>query len=438
MSAAGGKLAQDSLAFALGGAARALAMVDAGTALPKALSASFGATRATPSARGAIQDICYRSMRCWGMSKALMAAMVEKAPQQAQLGTLICTALGLLADASRPYADHTIVDQAVAACAADRELARAKGVVNAVLRRFLRERQALMARVLEDEQARWNYPQWWIDKARKDYPHDWQRLLEAGNAHPPLTLRVNRRKISAEDYLGQLARAGIEATLIGPAAIRLTKPVPVTEIPGFGDGWVSVQDAGAQLAAPLMDLNSGMRVLDACAAPGGKSGHMLETADIDLLALDQDAERLERVAQNLQRLQLSAELRQGDARERGWWDGQPFDRILVDVPCTASGIVRRHPDIRWLRRPSDAADLARLAADILDNLWSMLRPGGKLLLVTCSVWPEESTRQADSFAARHQAIRLPAPGQLLPAHDGQQGNSDHDGLFYALLQKPAV
>ena len=441
MSTAAGKLAQDSLAFALGGAARALAMVDAGTALPKALSVTFNTTRAMPSARGAIQDLCYRSLRCWGLSKALMAALVEKAPQQPQLGPLICAALGLLADASRPYADHTVVDQSVSACAADRDLARAKGMVNAVLRRFLRERPVLMERVLQDEPARWNYPQWWIDKTRTDYPDQWQALLEAGNAHPPLTLRVNHRKISVDDYLVQLSQSGIDATRIGQAAIRLAKPVPVTEIPGFTDGWVSVQDAGAQLAAPLLNASAGMRVLDACAAPGGKSGHLLETADIDLLALDQDAERLERVAQNLQRLHLHAELRQGDARKRDWWDGRLFDRILADVPCTASGIVRRHPDIRWLRRSSDAADLARLASDILDNLWSMLRPGGKLLLVTCSVWPEESSQQADSFVLRHQAIRLPAPGQLLPARPeqaGQQGNSDQDGLFYALLQKPAV
>jgi 16S rRNA (cytosine967-C5)-methyltransferase len=178
-----------------------------------------------------------------------------------------------------------------------------------------------------------------------------------------------------------------------------------------------------------------MRVLDACAAPGGKTGHLLELADADLLALDQDAERLERVRENLQRLSLRAELKQGDASQANWWDGRPFDRILADVPCTASGIVRRHPDIRWLRRPDDAAQLAALSARILDNLWAMLKPGGKLLLATCSLWPEESALQAQAFAARHNAIVLPAPGQLLPTSSEQR---DHDGLFYALLQKPSV
>ena len=281
----------------------------------------------------------------------------------------------------------------------------------------------------------YNYPQWWIDKARANWPAEWQALLEAGNAHPPLTLRVNRRKTTVKAYLGLLSQAGIEAMQIGPMAVRMAQPLPVAAIPGFDEGWVSVQDAAAQLAAPLLELQSGMRVLDACAAPGGKSGHLLETADIDLLALDQDPDRLQRVAQNLDRLQLNAAMRCGDARQRDWWDGRPFDRILADVPCTASGIVRRHPDIRWLRRPSDSGDLARLASAILDNLWGMLHPGGKLLLVTCSIWPEESSLPAEAFARRHDAVVLPAPGQLLPT---QTLNIDHDGLFYALLQKPAV
>jgi 16S rRNA (cytosine967-C5)-methyltransferase len=193
-----------------------------------------------------------------------------------------------------------------------------------------------------------------------------------------------------------------------------------------------VQDAGAQLAAPLLDLRDGMRVLDACAAPGGKSGHILETAEVALTALDVDARRLARVEQNLQRLGLSANVTAGAAEERGWWDGQPYDRILADVPCTASGIVRRHPDIRWLRRKSDTHQLATLSAKILDNLWQMLRPDGKLLFVTCSLWPQESEAQAAAFAARHGAVRLDAPGQMLPRSGTGQ---DHDGLFYALFLK---
>lgn len=374
-------------------------------------------------------------MRRWGIAKALSGALLDAPPKPARLGTLICAALSLLIDEERPYTEHTIVDQAVSACAADRELGRAKGLVNAVLRRFLRERASLLASAGISETARWNHPQWWIDKARRDWPDQWESLLAAGQKRPPLTLRVNRRKTSTEHYLSLLQQSGIEATRIGEQAIRLAKPLPVNDIPSFSEGWVSVQDAAAQRAAPLLDLSDDMRVLDACAAPGGKTGHLLETADVDVLALDQDPERLDRVSQNLTRLSLSAQLRCGDARRRDWWDGRPFDRILADVPCTASGIVRRHPDIPWLRRETDSAELAQLSSDILDNLWTMLRPGGKLLIVTCSVWPEESARQADAFALRHAARRLPAPGQLLPT---QSTDQDHDGLFYALLQKSPV
>jgi len=214
--------------------------------------------------------------------------------------------------------------------------------------------------------------------------------------------------------------------------VRLAQPVPVGQIPGFSQGLVSVQDAAAQLAAPLLDLQDGMRVLDACAAPGGKSGHILETADVELVALDNDERRMARITENLQRLQLHATLQVGDAGDNSWWDGKLFDRILADVPCTASGIVRRHPDIRWLRRKGDAAQLATISARILDNLWQMLQPNGKLLFVTCSLWPQESEAQAAAFGVRNGATRLPAPGQLLPTAD--EGN-DHDGLFYALFQK---
>lgn len=408
--------------------------VESGTALPRALADVFDSMQATPAARGAIQDLSYRSMRNWGCSQALLAALTEKQPYP-KLKTLLCCALTLLAETTPTYAQHTVVDQAVVAAEADFELTRAKGMVNAVLRRFLRERSTLLPLVSQRAEARWNYPQWWIDKAKAAWPAQWREILAAGNTPAPLTLRVNQRKASVEDYLAILAQQDMAAMQIGPQAIRLAQPVPVSRIPHFSEGWVSVQDAAAQLAAPLLDVADGMRVLDACAAPGGKTGHLLETAKLDLLALDQDAKRLERVAQNLARLELPAQLIAGDALGRSWWDGKPFDRILADVPCTASGIVRRHPDIRWLRRPSDSRQLAKQSSAMLDNLWGMLKPDGKLLLVTCSLWPEESAQQADAFAERHQALRLNAPGQLLPLATPEQ---DHDGLFYALFQKPPV
>ena len=433
------RLKPDSLAYALLMAARAVLRVQNGTALPQALAAVFQQTDSPPNVRGAVQDIAYRSLRQLGTSEAALRRLTDKPVTPAQLHVLLCCALALLRPAadeeSPPYEAHTLVDQAVRAAEAEPVTARAKGMVNAVLRRFLRERETLDGVLQGDAVARWNYPLWWIEQVRAAYPQHWQAILEAGNRAPPLSLRVNRRRSSAVRYLERLAQAGLTGMQIGPDAVRLARALPVMQIPGFAEGEVSVQDAAAQLAAPLLDVQDGMRVLDACAAPGGKTGHLLECADIELIALDSDSQRLQRIEENLQRLQLRAQVRQGDAAGRDWWDGQPFDRVLADVPCTASGIVRRHPDIRWLRRPEDAARLAALSAAILDNLWGVLRPGGKLLLVTCSLWPQESEQQAAAFALRHGAQRLPAPGQLLPQATAIE---DHDGLFYALFAKPAL
>ena len=428
----------DSLAFSLRSAAHAVALVRSGTALPQALTRVQGYADTSGQARGAIQDISYRAMRGLGRADALITLLTTRAPEPAALHGLLCCALTLIdfdeSDASAPYEIFTVVNQAVQAASADPAMAHAKGMVNAVLRRFLRERKALVTDVLRQPVAQWNYPGWWIDALRSAYPKDWQAILQAGNAAPPLILRVNQRRTTPEAYLALLAEQQIVARQVGPDAIRLEQPVPVLQIPGFIEGLVSVQDAAAQLAAPLLDVQDGMRVLDACAAPGGKTGHLLERAQLDLTALDSDPRRLKRIEENLHRLDLSARLVAGDAAATDWWDGQPYDRILADVPCTASGILRRHPDIRWLRRKADTAQLSALSSRILDNLWHMLAPDGKLLFVTCSLWPQESEAQAAAFAMRNQAERLPAPGQLLPT---ATSNEDHDGLFYALFRKPA-
>ena len=429
-------LKPDSLAFSLIGAAHAVAQVRTGTNLPQALAQVWGKQdNLTVQARGAMQDIAYRAMRQLGQSEALVALMAPKAPEPLVSALLSCAmALMTAPDQTPPYEEFTIVDQTVTAADAHPDTARAKGMVNAVLRRFLRERKALLEAALLQPVAKWNYPQWWIDAVKTAWPKDWQGVLATGNSAPPLTLRVNARQTTVEQYLATLDAAGMAADRIGPYAVRLARPVGVALIPGFADGLVSVQDAGAQLAAPLLDVQTGMRVLDACAAPGGKTCHILELADADVTALDADPKRLARVGENLERLQLKAALQPAEAQTSGWWDGKPFDRILADVPCTASGIVRRHPDIRWLRRKGDTLQLATLSAKILDNLWQMLAPGGKLLFVTCSLWPQESEAQAAAFAVRNQAVRLDAPGQLLPAGGSGQ---DHDGLFYALFQKNA-
>jgi 16S rRNA (cytosine967-C5)-methyltransferase len=442
----------DPLAFHLYGAAQAVAQVKSGTALPSALHRVFLDSSPSPQARGAIQDIAYRTMRQLALAEGLLALLTVKPVQLPVLQGLLSCALALLVDTEEcGYDAFTIVNQAVDAAASEPEMAHAKGMVNAVLRRFLREEAVLLPQVRKTPAGAWNYPVWWIDRIRDAYPDQWQAILQAGNRQPPLTLRINQRKTSLPGYLQMLHDAGLDASAVGPFAVKLHKPIPVAQIPGFADGFCSVQDAAAQLAAPLLDVQPGMRVLDACAAPGGKTGHLLEMADITLYALDHDPKRLRRIAENLERLQLSATLLTGDARLGGlvaadagadknigntgnWWDGRRFDRILADLPCTASGIVRRHPDIRWLRRKTDTAQLATLSAGILDNLWQMLEPNGKLLLATCSLWPQESEQQAVAFGARHHhdAVRLPAPGQLLPTADAQQ---DHDGLFYALFQK---
>jgi 16S rRNA (cytosine967-C5)-methyltransferase len=460
-------LAPDSLAFALDGAAQAVGAVRAGSALPAALQAVI-ASHKHALARGATQDIAYRTMRRLALADALLHALVKKAPPPHVANVLAC-ALALLTDdeAHAAYAPFTVVDQAVEAIAARREFAFAKGLTNAVLRNFLRERDTLMAGARQSEAARWNYPQWWIDAVRRGQPDAWERILAAGNEHGPLTLRVNARHARADEYVARLKDEGIEADKAGAQAVRLKTPMPVDRIPGFADGVVSVQDTGAQFAAQALGVRDGMRVLDACAAPGGKTGHILELANVELIALESDAERATRIGQNLTRLKLTAEIKVGDAGDPSpWFDGRPFDRILADVPCSASGIVRRHPDIRWLRRESDIAALVGEQRRILNALWPLVAKGGELLYVTCSIFPEEGEEQARWFGSLHEdAVRLDAPGQLLPAAAPREANesaaqgspdgtnmseapdagqtsnpsasafADHDGFFYARFQK---
>ncbi|WP_224012360.1 16S rRNA (cytosine(967)-C(5))-methyltransferase RsmB [Paraburkholderia tropica] len=450
-------LAPDSLGFALDQAAQAVGAVRAGAALPAALSSVFASLphELASVARGAVQDIAYRTMRRLGTVDWLIKQRVSKAPP-APVTNLLACAFALLVDdeAHAAYTPFTVVDQAVRAVGARRETGFAKGLVNAVLRGFLREREQALAAAQADEVARWNYPQWWIDAVRRAWPTQWETILATGNTHGPLTLRVNARRTSAADYVQRLADENIAATQIGTHAVRLAAPLPVDRIPGFFAGDVSVQDAGAQIAADILGVRDGMRVLDACAAPGGKSGHLLELADIDLIALESDALRASRIGENFTRLGFAqddaahplrhARVVVGDAGEPQAWfddegDGQLFDRILADVPCSASGIVRRHPDIRWLRRASDIAALAQEQRRIVEALWGLLKPGGELLYVTCSLFPEEGEAQAVWFESSHaDAVRLDAPGQLLPAAaDGAPADrpADHDGFFYARFQK---
>jgi 16S rRNA (cytosine967-C5)-methyltransferase len=359
-------------------------------------------------------------------------ALVTRSPPP-ELRALLYLALADLRD--NPARQHTIVDQAVEAAA---RLAgeRSRGFVNAVLRRYLREAAGLASAAEAHDEGRWRHPQWWIDRVRRALPAEWESVLAAGNARPPMTLRVNAKRASVDAYLATLAGVGLAARPLGGQAVMLDRPVAVERLPGFSDGLVSVQDWGAQRAAELLDLHDGQRVLDACAAPGGKTGAILERAAVTLAALDVDTGRLARVRDNLGRLGEHAAVIAGDAVDPpAWWDGRAFDRVLADVPCTASGVARRHPDIKWLRRAGDLVALRRLQAAILDALWQVLAPGGKLLYATCSVFPEENGAQVDAFIARQPQARrvplaaLPPHGQLLPCRE-------HDGFFYALLEKP--
>jgi 16S rRNA (cytosine967-C5)-methyltransferase len=475
------------LARLLDAAADAVQAVREGRSLTDAL------LQAPPALRPGAQALSFHVLRWLGAAQQLRQQLAPKAPPLRVDALLLC-ALALLwplpAGLQGPaYAEHTVVDQAVNA--ARQRTPAAAGFVNAVLRRFLRERDDQVRHALTQPLAAFNHPAWWVQRVRQDWPAQWQALLQAANQHPPMTLRVNARRGNAQGYVQRLAALGIPATALSDVAVLLERPRAVQELPGFAEGELSVQDAAAQLSAPLLlglplpehltqpapvapaappstvslaglgreatpaapvplparalpaqPLPAGARVLDACAAPGGKTAHLLEQAELDLLALDSDPLRLARVQDTLNRLQLKADLRAADARDTAaWWDGRPFDAILLDAPCSASGVVRRHPDVRWLRRPEDIAALAQVQAQMLDALWPLLKPGGRLLYVTCSLFKAEGQQQIEAFLQR-AGEALPtvdprAPGHLLPLPDNSGRAAVHDGFFYALLHKPA-
>lgn len=428
--------------------ADAVAAVRAGRSLTDVLA------QVPAVARPGTQALSFAVLRRLGAASAARQILAPRNPPPL-VDALLTAALALLWPDEAPlYPDHTLVDQAVTA--ARHRVPAASGFINAVLRRFLRERAAVVAQATRQPEAAWNHPAWWVERVRRDWPENWQGLLGEAQRHPPMTLRVNTRRVSVPDYLDRLGAAGLVAHAVPgegfDQAVMLAQPCPVDRLPGFAQGDVSVQDLSAQRAATLLigaGLPAGARVLDACAAPGGKTAHLLERApDADVLALDADPKRLTRVNETLQRLGLPGRTQAADARQvAAWWDGRPFDAILLDAPCTASGIVRRHPDIRWLRRPQDVAALATVQAELLDALWPLLRPGGRLLYATCSIFREEGDHQIAAFLQRQPAgsvtLRPETPGHLLPLPDNRaeaaqaaaQSPGLADGFYYALLQK---
>lgn len=405
------------------------------------------------AARPGTQALAFAVLRRWGSASAVRALLAPRQPPPA-VDALLTSALALLwpaeAGEAPMYPDHTLVDQAVTA--ARHKVPAAASFINAVLRRFIRERTALVAQAGHSGLGAWNHPDWWVARLRHDWPTQWQGLLAHAQGRPPMALRVNTTKLPLDEYQRRLGAAGLAArTAAGfDQALVLAAPCPVERLPGFGAGEVSVQDLAAQRAAPLLigaGLPDNARVLDACAAPGGKTAHVLERAPgIRMLALDADPARLARVDDTLRRLGLAGprvHTRAADARQVGaWWDGEPFDAIVLDAPCTGSGVVRRHPDIRWLRRPEDVHALARTQAELLHALWPVLKPGGRLLYATCSLFRAEGAEQIDAFLQRlgADAARLDAdsPGHLLPLADNGPNPDGHqaDGFYYALLHKP--
>jgi 16S rRNA (cytosine967-C5)-methyltransferase len=418
-----------ALATALRDAAQVVARVAAGASLTGEFERI--ADEGAPTPRSALLDLTHGTLRRYGRVQAIVRQLSRRERGDPMAEALLWCSLYALE--SGRYAEYTVVDQTVRACAL-LELWSAKGYVNALLRGFLRERGSIEARIQSDPEARYQHPRWWIDLVKEAYPEHWEAILSAGNSHPPMCLRVNRRRSAVAEYREKLGAQGIAARHLGDEALLLERPVPIERLPGFVEGQVSVQDAGAQRAARCLELVAGQRVLDACAAPGGKAGHLLETAEVQLTALEVDAARCARLERNLARLGFTARIANADCtRLADWWDGVPFERILADVPCSASGIARRHPDIKWLRRANDVGAFAARQGQLLDSLWQVLGADGKLLYATCSVFPQENGAVIDAFLARTpRAARVPladgAAAQGLP-------DAERDGFYYALIHK---
>jgi 16S rRNA (cytosine967-C5)-methyltransferase len=441
----GGAIRGGAAAAVLAAAARAVAAVAAaGRSADDALAGAVGEQRA------AIRAVTLGTLRHYLRLRPALRTLLadDGAACTPELLALLVCALHQLEYSRNPR--EATVSQAVDAARLLRQ-ARATGLVNAVLRRFLRERVALLAQVDTDPAAAAAHPLWLYQSLAAAWPDELAMIIAADNAHPPLTLRVDRTRGSIGDYLQELAQAGLPARAVPmvPTAVTLERPLPVTKLPGFDTGRVSVQDAHAQLAAPLLDPRAGERILDACAAPGGKTCALLEYAgdSLDLTALDLDPARLELIAANLRRAQRTARLVSADlTAPPQWWDGRPFDRILLDAPCSATGVLRRHPDIRLLRRASDIAPLAQLQQRALAACFGLLKPGGRLLYATCSILPQENAAVLAAFlAAEPAAVALPLPLQLLPASVARPsgagvqllpgGEAGGDAFYYACLTR---
>jgi 16S rRNA (cytosine967-C5)-methyltransferase len=449
MSSARASTPTTAAAQARAAAARVLAAVVTGRRyLDAVLDETLGPATAPPANRALVQELAYGTLRRYHELEGIAARLLARPlkPKDSDIHALMLA--GLYQLRYMRVAAHAAVDETVEAA---RVLGKpwAAALLNACLRAYLRRRPSLDEAVARDEVMRFSHPAWLIEAVRRAYPSQWEEILEANNTPAPLVLRVNARRIARADYLAELARAGLAARAhpVVESAVELASTMPVLRIPGFTEGLVSVQDAAAQLAAFRLAIpaeGAGLRVLDACAAPGGKTAHLLEHAPgIELVAVERDPRRLALIEENLARLDLGGlrvRLVAGDATDpASWWDGRPFDRILLDAPCSATGVIRRHPDVKLRRRPEELARLTESQDHLLAALWPLLRPGGKLLYVTCSILPEENEVRVAAFLSGRQDAceqRLPPPGvdrthgrQCLPGEAGM------DGFYYACLEK---
>lgn len=416
--------------------ARAARVVTAVVDEHRYLDAALDEARTGPADQNAlVQELAYGTLRWYHQLAGIAALFLKKklAPKDGDIHALLL--IGLYQLRSMRVAPHAAVSETVNATAV-LDKPWAKGFVNACLRAARRESVRIEAAIAASPILKYSHPAWLIDELQRAYPADWERILVANNIRPPLTLRVNLARTTRAHYLERLAAADIEARAldITDSAIELAHPTPVERVPGFNEGLVSVQDGAAQLAAILLDAQPGARVLDACAAPGGKTAHILERCPglTELTALDIDGARLGRVRTNLERLGLGTRLVEADAGDPGaWWDGRPYDRVLLDTPCSATGVIRRHPDIKVRRHPDEVAVLVAAQARLLEALWPCVRRGGKLLYTTCSILPAENEQQLHAFLARHADAEAPDEGRrrLRP---GEQGS---DGFFYACVHK---
>lgn len=390
--------------------------------------------------RALLQELCFGTLRVLPQLEGCLQQLMAKplTGKQRTLHYLLMVGIYQLLHTRIP--PHAVLAETVDGAVALKR-PQLKGLINGVLRQFQRQQDELILR-LGNTDSRYLHPSWLLNRIKKAYPQQWQQIIEANNQRPPMWLRVNRLHQTRTEYLALLQQAGIEA-IAHPNyadAVRLVSPSPVHALPGFADGWVTVQDASAQGSVDLLDPQDGEMILDLCCAPGGKTTHILEAAPkAHVLAIDVDKQRLTRVHENLQRLKLNAEVKQGDGRDPQSWAGdRQFDKILLDAPCSATGVIRRHPDIKWLRRDSDISELAALQCEILEAIWPRLKPGGVMVYATCSILPEENSEQISAFLKAHPEAVLAETGDLtIPGKQNLPHAEDGDGFYYAKLIKSA-